>query len=166
VVEDFFAPTIEAYLGLLRFLLGLDLVDRVVFWMLPLDDPLPWLITDRRAVRVTAVHDETWLRIIDAEAALAARGYVGDGAVTIAVNDPLLPTNSASFAIAGDGAAVTDRRPDLEVEVDGLAAVLLGGTTWRELAVAGLVRTDDPAALVVADRLFADPEAPHAGFFF
>ncbi|OBE96248.1 GNAT family N-acetyltransferase [Mycobacterium sp. 852002-10029_SCH5224772] len=166
VVEDFFAPTTEAYLGLLRFLLGLDLVDRVVFWMLPLDDPLPWLITDRRAVRVTAVHDETWLRIIDAEAALAARGYVGDGAVTIAVNDPLLPTNSASFAIAGDGAAVTDRRPDLEVEVDGLAAVLLGGTTWRELAVAGLVRTDDPAALVVADRLFAVPEAPHAGFFF
>lgn len=41
VVEDFFASTAEAYLGLLRFLLGLDLVDRVQFWMLPLDDPLP-----------------------------------------------------------------------------------------------------------------------------
>src|SRR5436305_1297836 len=32
-VEDFFAPTTDAYLGLLRFLLGLDLIDRVVFWM-------------------------------------------------------------------------------------------------------------------------------------
>jgi predicted acetyltransferase len=41
-VEDFFAPTPDAYLGLLRFLLGLDLIDRVVFWMMPLDDPLPW----------------------------------------------------------------------------------------------------------------------------
>src|SRR6185437_10696008 len=61
VVEDFFAPTTDAYLGLLRFLLGLDLVDRVVFWMLPLDDPLPWLLVDRRAVRISAVHDETWL---------------------------------------------------------------------------------------------------------
>ena len=45
VVEDFFAPTTDAYLGLLRFLFGLDLVDRVTFWMLPVDDPLPWLLS-------------------------------------------------------------------------------------------------------------------------
>ncbi|WP_297593258.1 GNAT family N-acetyltransferase [Mycobacterium sp.] len=166
VVEDFFAPSTEAYLGLLRFLLGLDLVDRVVFWMLPLDDPLPGLVVDRRSVRVTAMHDETWLRIIDAGAALTARGYIGDGSVTIAVNDPLLPANSARFVIAGDGVAVTDGRPDLEVDVEGLGAVLLGGARWRDLAVAGLARADDPAALAVADRLFAVPEAPHAGFFF
>lgn len=31
VLEDFFAPTTESYLGLSRFLLGLDLIDRVVF---------------------------------------------------------------------------------------------------------------------------------------
>lgn len=165
VVEDFFAPTTEAYLGLLRFLLGLDLVDRVLFWMLPLDDPLPWLVADRRAVRVTAVHDETWLRIIDVAAALSARAY-GDGAVTIAVNDAALPANSARFAIAGDGVTVTDRRPDVTVDVEGLGAVLLGGATWRDLAVAGLARADEPEALAVADRLFAVPEAPHAGFYF
>lgn len=165
-VEDLFAPTTESYLGLLRFLLGLDLVDKVVFWMLPVDDPLPWLIADRRAVRVTAVHDETWLRIIDAAAALSARGYCGDGTVTIAVNDPLLPSNSACFTIAGSGAEMTDLRPELEVDVEGLAAVLLGGATWRDLALAGLARTRDPAALVVADRLFAVPEAPYAGFYF
>jgi predicted acetyltransferase len=166
VVEDFFAPTTDAYLGLLRFLLGLDLVDRVMFWMLPVDDPLPWLLIDRRAVRVTAVHDETWLRVVDTQKALAARRYDGDGAVTIAVNDPLLPNNSASFTIVGDGAEPTERHAQLHVGVEGLAAVLLGGTTWRSLAVAGLARTDDPAALVVADRLFAVRDAPYAGFFF
>lgn len=166
VVEDFFAPTAEAYLGLLRFLLGLDLVDRVLFWMLPLDDPLPWLVADRRAVRVTAVHDETWLRIIDVAAALSARSYGGDGAVTIVVNDPELPANSARFAVAADGVTVTDRQPDVTVDVEGLGAVLLGGTTWRDLAVAGLARADDPEALTEADRLFAVPEAPHAGFYF
>ena len=90
VVEDFFAPSTEAYLGLLRFLLGLDLIDRVLFWMLPVDDPLPGLLLDRRAARVTAVHDETWLRIVDVPKALAARRYGGDGTVTIAVHDPLL----------------------------------------------------------------------------
>jgi predicted acetyltransferase len=165
-VEDFFAPTTDAYLGLLRFLLGLDLVDRVVFWMLPVDDPLPWLLLDRRAVRVTAVHDETWLRVIDARKALSERRYVGDGAVTVAVNDPLLQSNSANFAIAGDGAEKTDRHAQLHVGIEGLAAVLLGGATWHGLAVAGLARADDPAALVVADRLFAVPDAPYAGFYF
>jgi predicted acetyltransferase len=166
VVEDFFAPTAEAYLGLLRFLLGLDLVDRVLFWMLPLDDPLPWLLLDRRAAKVTAVHDETWLRVVDVQKALQARRYVGDGAVTIAVNDQLLPNNSASFAITRDGAELTDHRPQLHVGVAGLAAALLGGTTWRSLALSGLARADDPAAPAVADRLFAVPDAPYAGVFF
>ncbi len=166
VVEDFFAPTAEAYLGLMRFLLGLDLVDRVVFWMLPIDDPLPWLLVDRRSVRITAVRDETWLRVIDAHQALSARRCVADGEVTIAVKDPLLPANSASFAVSGDGAEPSDRRPQLHVGVEGLAAVLLGGATWRSLHVAGMVRADDPAALGTADRLFAVPETPYAGFYF
>ncbi|OBF13509.1 GNAT family acetyltransferase [Mycobacterium sp. ACS4054] len=165
-VEDFFAPTAEAYLGLLRFLLGLDLIDRVVFWMLPLDDPLPGLLADRGAARVTAVHDETWLRVIDAPRALAARRY-GDGdAVTIALNDSQLQHNSCSFVITPDGAGPTEEPAQLRVDAEGLGAVLLGGTTWRDLAVAELARADDPAAIAAADRLFAVAQAPHAGFFF
>ncbi|MGB6207102.1 GNAT family N-acetyltransferase [Mycobacterium sp.] len=166
VVEDFFAPTMEAYLGLLRFLLGLNLVDRVMFWMLPVDDPLPWLLVDRRAARVTAMHDETWLRIIDAQQALSARRYEGDGTVTIAVNDPLLPNNSAAFTITGGGVEQTDLRPELHIGIGGLACVLLGGATWHSLAAGGLAQTDDPAALTVADQLFAVRSAPYAGFFF
>ena len=166
VVEDFFAPTADAYLGLLRFLLGLDLVDRVLFWMLPTDDPLPWLLVDRRAAKVTAVYDETWLRVVDAQKALQARRYAGDGAVTIAVNDPLFPDNSAGFTITADGAEPTDRRPQLRIDIAGLAAVLLGGATWSSLALAGLARAEDPAVLTLADRLFAVPDAPHAGLFF
>jgi predicted acetyltransferase len=166
VVDDFFAPTTEAYFGLLRFLLGLDLIDRVVFWSLPVDDPLPWLLADRRAMRVTAVHDETWLRIIDARQLLAARRYVDDGAVTIAVNDPVLRRNSATFRIGGDRAEPTERAAQLRVGVEGLGAVVLGGVSWRRLAMAGLVRADDPAMLDRADRLFAVPEAPYAGFYF
>ncbi len=101
VVEDFFAPTVDAYLGLLRFLFGLDLVDRVIFWMLPVDDPLPLLLLDRRAAKVTAVHDETWLRVVDVHQALTARSYTGDEAITVSVTDPLLQHNSAAFVISG-----------------------------------------------------------------
>jgi predicted acetyltransferase len=117
-------------------------------------------------VRVSAVHDETWLRVIDVERALAARRFAGDGAVTIAVEDPLLPDISAGFAVTADGAKRTDRRAQIHTGVEGLAAVLLGGATWRGLATAGLARADGPAALAIADRLFAVPDAPHAGFFF
>ncbi len=166
VVEDFFAPDVDSYLGLLRFLLGLDLIDRVVFWMLPVDDPLPWLLVDQRAARVTATHDETWLRIVDVEKTLAARQYAGGGTVIIAVDDPLLPDNSVTVAIMGDGAARTDQHPQLRIGIAGLAAVLLGGATWRSLAVAGMARAEDPAHLVAADQLFATQDAPYAGFFF
>ncbi|MGA7051869.1 MAG: GNAT family N-acetyltransferase [Mycobacterium sp.] len=166
VVEDFFAPTTKAYLGLLRFLLGLDLIDRVMFWMLPVDDPLPWLLLDRRAAKVTAVYDETWLRIVDVPKALEARRYDGDGTITIAVHDPLLPDNSSSYTITGEGAEPTDRRAQLHVGVEGLATVLLGGSTWHSLAAAGLATGDDQAGLVVADQLFTGSQAPHAGFFF
>lgn len=166
VVEDFFAPTADAYLGLLRFLLGLDLVHRVTFWMLPMDNGLPWLFVDRRAAKVTAVYDETWLRIIDVERALTARSYVGGGSVTIAVNDPQLQNNSVTFTVTGEGAEPTTRRADLHVGIEGLGAALLGGTSWRSLAAAGLARAGDPVALDVADQLFAVPEAPHAGTFF
>jgi predicted acetyltransferase len=166
VVEDFFAPTMAAYLGLLRFLLNLDLIDRVLFWMLPVDDPLPWLLVDRRAARTTAIHDETWLRIIDVQKALSARRYESGSAVTIAVNDPLLQGNSGTFRITGDGAEPTDRRPELRIGITGLASVLLGGVSWHSLAAAGLAQADDPGVLSVADRLFAVHDAPYAGFFF
>ncbi|OBK16874.1 GNAT family N-acetyltransferase [Mycobacterium asiaticum] len=166
VVEDFFAPRPAAYLGLLRFLFGLDLVDRVIFWMLPLDDPLPSLLLDRRAAKVTAVHDETWLRVIDVERALAARRYASAESVVVAVNDVLLQSNTAIFSITGDGAGRTEQRPDVHVDVEGLGAVLLGGATWRALALAGLAHAEDPAALVAADRLFAVPDVPYAGFYF
>jgi predicted acetyltransferase len=166
VVEDFFAPTIDACVGLLRFLFELDLIHRVTFWMLPLDNPLPWLLIDRRAARATAVHDETWLRIVDVHAALQARRFAGDGAVTIVVNDPLLQHNSATFSVSGDGVETTTRAAQLNVGIEGLGAVLLGGSTWRSLAVAGLAHAEDSAALEVAEELFAVADAPYSGTFF
>ena len=166
VVEDFFAPGPDAYLGLLRFLFSLDLIDRVLFWMLPLDDPLPVLLLDRRAAKVTAVFDETWLRIVDVRQALAARCYTGSESVTVAVDDALLQQNSATYAITGAGAEPTEARPQLRVGVAGLGSVLLGGATWAGLAVAGLAHAEDSAALAAADRLFAVPRVPYAGFYF
>lgn len=166
VVDDFFAPTDDAYLGLLRHLLDLDLIERLVFPMLPTDDPLPWLLADRRAARVTGTRDETWLRVIDAPAALGGRTYTDVGELTLKVDDALLQENSGTYAISGGGAQRIDGPAQLEAGADALAAALLGGTSWHALALSGLVRVNDASALATADRLFNVPVQPHTGIFF
>ena len=92
-------------------------------------------LLDRRAARVTAIHDETWLRVIDVQQALTARRYPGDGAITIAVNDPLLQSNSASFVIAATVPIGRTGVLNFTSVSKASAAVLLGGATWRSLAV-------------------------------
>lgn len=166
VVDDLFAPTEDAYLGLLGFLLDLDLVDRLVFGLAPVDDPLPWLLQDRRAAQVTGLRDETWLRVIDVPTALGSRSYAGSRAVTVRVEDPLLTRNTATYAITGEGAEITTAPADLEADITTLGATLLGGTRWSDLALAGLVRVHDAAALQAADELFAVAQAPHSGIYF
>ena len=166
VVDDLFAPTEQAYVGLLRFLLDLDLVDRLVFTQAPVDSPLPWLLRDRRAARITGVHDETWLRVVDVAQALSRRTYAGARTVTVQIEDPLLSHNCATYAISADGVQTTSTPAQLVADIAGLGAALLGGTSWRDLASAGLVQVPDPVALTAADELFAVPQAPYAGFIF
>ncbi len=70
----------------------LHLVDMVELPGRPLDEPLPLLLADPRAVVTTAVADESWLRLIVVDRALRARGWAETtGGVVIEVTDPLLP---------------------------------------------------------------------------
>ncbi|MGU3435826.1 GNAT family N-acetyltransferase [Actinomycetes bacterium M1A6_2h] len=166
IVDDFWAPTTEAYVGLIRFLFSLDLVTRFVFTAMPIDDPLPQLLIDQRAVRVTKSRDETWLRILDVPRALSSRTYRGAGAVTVAVVDPVLDENSGTFRISADGADKVNSAPDLTIDVTSLAAVYLGGTAWHQLAAAGAVQFSDYSAIERADALFSSHLAPHCGTDF
>lgn len=166
IVDDFWAPTTESYIGLVRFLLSLDLVTRFVFTAMPVDDPLPQMLIDQRAVRVTKSRDETWLRILDVPRALSSRTYRGAGAVTIAVVDPVLQENSGTFRISAEGAESVTSEPDLTVDVTSLAATYLGGTAWHQLAVAGAVEFSDRSAIERADALFSSHLAPHCGTDF
>jgi predicted acetyltransferase len=166
VVDDLHAPSPRTYVGLVRFLLELDLVDRLIFTSLPVDDPLPWLLRDRRAARVTGTRDETWLRVLDVRAALAARTFVGDGSVVVEVDDALLHENSGTFEISARGVRSVGAAAQLTIGVAGLGSLLLGAVGWGSLVLAGLVGVHDPAALAAADALFGSWPAPHAGMYF
>jgi predicted acetyltransferase len=171
VVSDFVAHTDAAYTGLIRYLAALDLADTIRFQARPVDDPLPTLFTDRRAVTVTGVRDQTWLRLVDVPAALTARTYAAGEPVVIEVDDPLLPANSGRYLVGPDGAARIDKpsldtAPDLSAGVSALAAAYLGGTRWATLGVSGQAREHRPGALAAADLLFTTPVAPFAGTGF
>jgi predicted acetyltransferase len=118
--------TDEAYAALWRFLLEVDLVIEVRAWHRPLDEPLRWMVRDQRGLKQTVI-DHQWVRVLDAKAALEARGYEHDGRLELEIADDL------GFA-AG--------RFILEV-VDGTATVTPGGSgttavTVQELSAAYL----------------------------
>ncbi|UYP18378.1 GNAT family N-acetyltransferase [Rhodococcus sp. Z13] len=170
VVDDLFAPSSGAFVGLIRFLWDLDLVDRIVVPGLPVDSSLPWLLTDQRAVATTGIRDETWLRILDVEAALRARTYGSGESLVLAVHDPLLPENTGTYRI--DDGRLESVTPgissdsDLEVDVATLGSALLGSVRWHQLADSGAVRTGSGDAIARADRLFATDLAAFAGTNF
>lgn len=169
VVGDFVAHTDAAYAGLVRHLVTLDFTDTVRFAERPTDDPLPLLFTDRRTVRAKGVRDETWLRLVDVPAALAARRYATGPVVVIEVEDPLLPSNRGRYRIGGrphEVARPDSSRPDLTVGVAALASVYLGGTRWSALAQAGQATEHRAGAIAAADQLFATAAAPFAGTYF
>ncbi|MFD0663760.1 sterol carrier protein domain-containing protein [Thermocatellispora tengchongensis] len=166
VVDDLVAATPRAYAGLIRYLLGLDLVDHIVLPSTAPDDPLPLLLTDERAVRTVAVRDETWLRLVDVPAALAGRTYRGPGSVAVTVTDDLLPGNTGTYMISADGVARTKRPADLSLDVATLAALYLGGSRWWQHARAGRVAVHREGALETAEALFRTDSLPFAGTVF
>jgi predicted acetyltransferase len=165
-VRDLQTASEAAVHGLWRFLVSVDLVDKVVARACPLDAPLDLLLTDPRACSVDAVRDETWLRLLDVPSALAARTYGPGRPVVVEVTDPLLERNSGCYAVSADGVERTGSDPHLRLGVDALAMLYLGDRTATALANAGRAEVLDAAALGDADRLFTTLESTWCGTFF
>ena len=165
-VIDLVAANSVSRAALLRYLLSIDLIERVQFEAMALDDPLPLLLVDERPVRTVEVSDEIWLRLIDVPAALAARSYRGEGEVVVGVVDRVLPENTGNYAISAAGAKPTSVPAQLTVDAATLAALYLGGSRWWQLIAAGRVTVHEPAAVPVAEELFGAERAPFCGTFF
>ncbi len=121
------------------------------------DDPVIWLIRDPAA---ELRHGDTWmLRLVDAPAAIAARGYPAAATVSMRLDiaDPARPANSGRWALEVSGGAgrlsrlgdTPDRAPAdravLSLGARGLAA-LYAGIPLPTLRLAGLAGGGDAAA--------------------
>lgn len=178
--HDFVASTVdvlllvaasdEAYAGLWRFFLTMDLIGTVRASELSVDEPLWWMIADQRAATV-AVRDHHYTRILDVPAALSARTYDIADTVVLQVADPL-GIAAGTFVLTTDagGAASVDivdeppvGIPTATLGVAELSALLLGGVSPVTLARAGRLVADDPARLA---RLFASTVPPRLSFWY
>jgi predicted acetyltransferase len=168
-VVDLVAATDDAHAALWRVLLGLDMVTTVTSTRFPPDDPLPFLLTDPRLVRTTAVADGMWLRLLDVAAALAARTYAVEVDVVLEVGDAFLE-RGGRFRLRGgpDGAecAPCDAPVDVHTDVATLGALYLGGHRATTAARAAVLHAADPTRLRRLDAALAADRAPQHGTHF
>jgi predicted acetyltransferase len=165
-VDDLHAASVAATAALWRFVAGVDLISSVRGWYRPLDEPIELLLDDARACRTIEINDETWLRLVDVDAALSARSWGEADPVVIAVDDALLPANSGGYCVTPDGVKRTDEPAQLALTVAELGRLYLGDLSPSMLASVGRLTVQDQAALPAADALFATGAVPWAGTFF
>jgi predicted acetyltransferase len=161
-VLEFAALSRQAHASLWRFLAGIDLV-RWIDYEAAVDEPLPHLLTEPRALRWSEV-DRFWVRLIDVGRALAGRRYATPLEVVLEIEDDFCPWNAGRLRLRADGDDVNCERTsdpaDLQLSVAELGAAFLGGTTLASLAAVGLVRELRPGALTRATTAFRAEREP------
>ena len=175
-VEDLQASTDESYRDLWRYLLSLDLVDEVIWHDASLDEPLAWLLTDPRALRLTTRDDFLWARLLDPVVALDARRYEsGAGQVVFEIDDPFgWAAGVHTLTVSDDGHGRAELTPHAEVQarvdVDVLSGLWLGGDGTagglRGAALAGRARDVRPGSLDRLGRLLRTHRQPTCSTWF
>lgn len=178
-VLDLIAVTPEAHRALWHTVLSTDLVGEIrTRTAVAPDDPLPFFLTDPRALRTEALADHLWLKVIDPVAAFAARSYRTDDTLVIGVDpggdlDPAGPAGAGRHSTmrTPEGFRVTSRGDTVEVEPSteppnisawpsALGPLLLGGVSASALAAGGRLQAER-AVLERADAFFGIDPLPH-----
>ncbi|MEJ2088939.1 MAG: GNAT family N-acetyltransferase [Gammaproteobacteria bacterium] len=171
-VFDFIWLDIEAYRGLWHYLAGHDLADRIRIIYVAEDDPAPNMFLEPRMLG-RRTWDGVWLRVVDVEAALSARGYDVPGEAIVEVHDDdLCPWNNGRYRLVADGETGTVERisnsvsADILTRPDAFASLVSGHTRVSDLARMGRLRLADPRRGAELDALFATRRRPHCPNMF
>lgn len=107
------------------------------------------------------------IRVVDAAAALQARGYAGTGKVGVEIDDDLIEQNRGVWTVrSGDGAGRVERggTADVRATACGLAALYSGFMSPGALALTGAV-SGSPEGLQRAAGIFAGSTPWMTDFF-
>ncbi|MGD0440196.1 MAG: GNAT family N-acetyltransferase [Acidimicrobiales bacterium] len=165
MVEELCSLSDESYTSLWRYLLGIDLTEQLRTGSRPVDEPLRYLFADQGRLRTVSLTDRIWVRLVDAERALARRRYQEGEALVIEVEDPFCPWNEGRFRLSVDsgGTGTVERvaaAPDLVVPVEALGALYLGGVPFTGMAEVGRIGQCTEGAARRADEMFGVRRAP------
>jgi predicted acetyltransferase len=158
-IVDAFATSPEATRELWRYLFGIDLVSRVKYNGIDPDWALFLMVADPRRLHVS-IAEGLWLRIVDLEAALAARAVAAGEPVVLEVADDLFERNAGRWSVGGAAPGRTDAEADVALHVADLASAYLGAFTFERLAAAGRAQELRPGGLARATALFATAVPP------
>jgi len=165
---DLVAVTPAAHAALWHTVLSVDLVGPITsVRAVAIDDTLPYIVDDQRAIRTTNVNDMLWLHLRDPRAALAARTYSTDDSLVVEVD---LGERTERLRIDGDPAGADVRkvrsRPDLTMNSAALGAIYLGGVRPSTLARAGRLGAKNDDVLRRADAFLMAGRLPRCSTGF
>lgn len=157
-VRELEAASGDVEAALWRFLCDIDLRTRVIAYPRPVDDPLPWRLTQPRRAWVTWASDLLWVRPLDVAVCLAERRYAVEDSLVLAVADTTRPDQAGRYLVSGGpdfaDAERTEVDPDLSLDVADLGSIILGGVDAGELAAAGRITEHRDGAVARAERFF------------
>lgn len=166
VVDDLVAHDDDAWRGLMGHLLSQDILHKVILPSCPIDDPLQLLVDNPRAVQISDLRDESWIRPLDLEKFLNGRSAGRNARVVFRITDPILPENTGVWSLSGNGAVRSHETPALDLSLQTLAALVFGTQSATSLAAAGRIEADHQV-IDMLDEVFTAPGwKPHAGISF
>ena len=169
VVDDLVSTNPDAYAALWKLCCDLDNIVTVTAENRSVDESLPWMLADARAVVQTRRFDNIWVRILDVEVTLSARRYLTAGSLVIEVRDAMNHAAGRYLLEAGPDAASctrTTKAADIELDVTTLGAAYLGGTLLQTMAAAGLVVERRAGAIALGDAMFRWTTVPWCNTWF
>jgi predicted acetyltransferase len=165
IVDDLIAHDDDAWRALLGHLLSQDILHKVILPSRPVDDPLPRLVDNLRAVQTSELRDESWVRPLDLAKLLNARSYDSNARVVIKVSDPLIADNDGVWAVGADGAEKSAETANISLPIDTLTELVFSASSAWSLAASGRLR-GDRADIDALDQVFATEQKPHSGISF
>ncbi len=147
--------------ALWRYLFGVDLIETVESHFMPVDSPLPLMVSDPRRIKVR-ISDCLWLRVVDVPAALRGRSYAAADRIGFEIRDDIFDDNAGIWTLDTTGSAEVshDGTADLSMDVRDLGAAYLGGTTMTSLVEAGRATENTTGAATRFDAMFRSAQAP------
>jgi GNAT superfamily N-acetyltransferase len=153
-------------LALLRRVTDLDLSGKITVNGVAGSDPLLSWVQGPRDLGDVKPFDSLWVRLVDIQEAVAARGYEADCDVVVEVSDASAPWNAGRWRIRvkdGTGEATrTDDAAEVSLPVAALGAAYLGGGNLAEMQRAGTIAEHRPGAARDLWRAFRTDLGPYA----